>query len=102
MGKVCNEASEMSHHPHKPSDGGIRIWFWEVLLASLYPIFRDMMCEVGDFISEQITFGGFELQMLCSKPVKDNPHVMQMIILILGEGNNIIEVDQTVGEIQLT
>ena len=89
----------MSHHPHKPSDGGIRIWFWEVnnslhvLLTRLYSVFHDMMCEIGDFISEQIIFGGFELQMLCSKPVKDNPHVMQMIILILGEGNNIIEVD---------
>ena len=98
----------MSHHPHKLSDGSIRIWFQEVdnslhmLLARLYPVLHDAMCEVGDFISEQITFGGFELQMLCWKPVKDNPHAMQMIILILGEGNNIIEVDQTVGEIQLT
>ena len=65
-------------------------------------IFHDVMCEVGDFILEQITFGGFELQMLCSKHVKDNPHAMQMIIIVLGEGNNIIKVDQTVGEIQLT
>ena len=94
-----NEVSAMSHHPHKLLDGGIRIWFWEVnnslhvLLTRLYPISRDMMCEVGDFISEQITFGGFELQMLCSKPVKNNPHAMQMIILILGEGNNIVKVD---------
>ena len=89
----------MPHHPHKLLGGGIRIWFQEVnnslhmLLARLYPIFHDAIYKIGDFILEQITFGGFELQMLCSKPVKDNPHVMQMIILILGEGNNIIEVD---------
>ena len=73
----------MSHHSYEPSDGGIRVWFWEInnglymLLTRLYPIFCDMMHEIDDFISEQATFRGLKFQVLHPKPVKDkNPHVM--------------------------
>ena len=43
MSKMCNEASEVSHHPHKPLDGCIGVRFREVndsfhmFLTGLYP-----------------------------------------------------------------
>ena len=72
----------MSHHSYEPSDGGIRVWFQEIdnglymLLARLYPIFHDVMHEIDDLISEQATFRGLKFQVLCPKPVEDNPHAM--------------------------
>ena len=83
VGEVCNEPSEVSYHPHKPSNGGVRFWFWEVnnsfymLLTRLYPILHDVMCEVCNFILEQVAFGGFEFQVLSPEPVKYDPHVVQ-------------------------
>ena len=105
VGKVHNELSEVSYHPYKLSNGGVTVWFWEVnnsfymLLARLYPVLCDAMCKVCNLISEQVAFGGFEFQVLSPEPVKYDPHVVQMIILICGKGDNIIEVDQAIGEI---
>ena len=70
-----------------------------MLLARLYPILHDAMCEVCNLILQQVAFGGFEFQVLSLEPVKYDPHAMQMIILILRKGDNIIKVDQAVGEI---
>ena len=37
--------------------------------------------------------------MFCSKPVKDDPHVIEVVILIRGESDDIVQVDQAVGEV---
>ena len=37
--------------------------------------------------------------MFHSKPVKDDPHVMEVVIFIGGESDDIIQVDQAVGEV---
>ena len=38
--------------------------------------------------------------MLSPEPVKYDSHVVQVIILILGEGDHVIQVDQAIGEVQ--
>ena len=105
MSKMCNEASEVSHHPHELPDGHIGVGFREVndsfYVSRLYPVLGDAMCEICNFITEQVTFGGFEFQMLSPESVKYDSHAIQMVILIL-RGDHIILVNQAVGEIQLT
>ena len=105
VSEVHNEAPEMPHHPNELLDGGIGIRLQEfnnslhMFLTRLHPIFGDVVCEVCDLVMEQAAFRGFKLQVLCSKPIKYNPHTLQVLILILGEGDDIIEIDQAVGEI---
>ena len=104
-GKVRNEMPKMAHHPYKPSDGGVRVWFWKIgdglhmFLTGLYPVLHDMMCEKNNFITEQAALRWFQFQMFHSEPVKDDPHVTEVVILIHGESDDIIQVDQAVGEV---
>ena len=48
------------------------------------------MCKICNFIMEQVTFGGFEFQMLSLEPVKYDSHAIEMVILILREGDHIV------------
>ena len=95
----------MAHHPYKPSDGGVRVWFPEIddglymFLTGLHPVLHDMMCEKNNFIMEQAALRWLQFQMFCSEPVKDDPHATEVFILIHRESDDIIQVDQAVGEV---
>ena len=95
----------MAHHPYKLLDGGVGVWFWEigdclhVFLTGLHPVLHDMMCKKNNFITEQAALRWLQFQMFCSEPVKDDPHAMEVVILICRECDDIIQVDQAVGEV---
>ena len=65
----------------------------------LHPVLRDTMCKKNNFVMEQAALRWLQFQMLHSEPVKDNPHVMEVVILICRERDDIVQVDQAVGEV---
>ena len=87
------------------SDGGVRVWFREIgdglhmFLTGLHPILHDMMCKENNLITEQAAFRWLQFQMFHSEPVKDDPHAMEVVIFICGESDDIVQVDQAVGEV---
>ena len=48
---------------------------------------------------EQAALRWLQFQMFHSEPVKDDPHAMEVVILICREHDDIVQVDQAVGEV---
>ena len=57
------------------------------------------MHEKNNFLTEKAALRWLQFQMFHSEPGKDDPHVMEVIILIHRECDDIIQVDQAVGEV---
>ena len=102
---MCDEAPKMAHHSYKLSDGGVRVWFWEIsdglhmLFTGLHPILCDTMCKEDNFIMNRLHLDG--LSFRCSTLNLSKMTLMQaeVVIFIGGESDDIVQVDQAVGEI---
>ena len=105
MGEVHDEMPKMAHHSYKPSDRGAGVWFQEigdgfhVFLTGLHPVLRDTMRKKNNFVTEQAALRWLQFQMFCPEPVKDDPHMPEVVILIHRERDDIVQVDQAVGEV---
>ena len=98
----------MSHQAQKGSDLIIGLWgsesgiSFEVLLARSYNFLGDMVSQVVDLILKEFTLGWLELQVVFPEVLKCNLQAMLMFLFHLWKDDHVIQVDQTVGVVQLT
>src|SRR3954471_1531667 len=55
---------------------------------------RDDMTKIKNFIKPKFTFGELRIELILSELVEHQSQMFGMILLILGEDQNIIEIDQ--------
>ena len=60
-----------------------------------------MVGQIVDLHLKQLTFGGIQLEAMHPQVVKDYPHPLEMFCMHLGVDDHIIQVDETVGQVQL-
>ena len=61
-----------------------------------------MMSQVIDLVLEEFTLGWLGLQVVLPEALENNAQVMQVFLFCLSKDDHVIQVDQTVGQVQLT
>ena len=73
-----------------------------IILSQQDALLRDVMSQVDNFWLEKQAFWRLELQVKLLEPLEYNVEVLQVLLLHVAKDDNIIQVDNTVREIQLT
>ena len=70
-------------------------------MRRLHSFLADMMGQIDDLSFKEITFGRFQLESMFPESVKYYTHPLQMLFWGFGIHYYIIQVDETIGQIQL-
>ena len=60
-----------------------------------------MMAKVIDLFLEEMTFWWFQFQAMLSKPFKDCCQLFDMFIFGVWEDDDVVEVNQGIGQVQI-
>ena len=74
---------------------------FHIVHTRLHSLGRDMMAEVVDLFLEEMTFRWFQFQAMLSEPLKDCCQSLDVLLFSVREDDNIIEVNQGTGQVQL-
>ena len=108
VSKSLNKVPVMPHQPTKCMDLGVGLRHQKllhcahILMTGTDSVTQDMMCQVHNFQLEKQTLGWFQLQSELAKPFKYNAEMLQMFLLGLTKHYYIIEIDDAIGEVQLS
>ena len=61
-----------------------------------------MMSQIVDLGFKHITLRRLQLEAVFSEAIENHPHSLKMLFWHLRENYHIIQVDETIGEVQLT
>ena len=60
------------------------------------------MCQVCDFLLAESALTGFELEVLLLEQFEDGSEPQELFIHSSGKHDDIVEINQTIGEVRLT
>ena len=108
FGKAFYEAPKITNKANKRFHFSVSVWRWtlsngfKVLLRWKNPFLAHMVSQIIDLRLKHITLRWLQFEAVFSKVIKDHPHSLEMLLRHLRENYHIIQVDEAIGEVQLT